>query len=192
MFGENQRKFRNLDGDEITVTYAVLSHKEAMEIEYESLGLITGAVSEAFGHLMGLFAELPTSTFAKDGEEELNISDVRSTEYVAKAISAIHRSVGFDRLWDVAKSVLRSAVIETSDNRAAKIDDLERCNFFTDRMDELLLAVFWGLDVSFPRAFSKARSFLSRFKAPGGTEEESQTLQKGSSGPSPERKRISL
>lgn len=158
----NQRKFLNQDGDDLAITYRPLVRRDAMEIEYNTLGTIMDALSGSFHHVLALFSEVAKT---EDGSVP-----IQSTLHVANAIASVHKSIPFEVLWGVAEKVLCGAVIEAP-NRLGKIEELKDSDFFTDRIDEFVLAIFWGLDVSFPRAFSKARDLLSRLgeKKPGQT-----------------------
>jgi hypothetical protein len=187
---DNTRKFTNLDGDEISVTYQPLVHRDAMEIEYHALGLVMGGLSGAFEHIAALFEEIeevpsdveddveevPTTEEpdVEDDVEEKTINvPISSTVHVARAIDAVYKSIPFERLYWLGEKILKGSLVQGVGTNV-KIDHLSKCNYFTDRLDEFVLAVFWGLDVSFPRAFTKARELLSALgvKRPGQTSQE--------------------
>lgn len=165
-----QRTFKNLDGVEVSYTYRVLTRRDALEIEYNALGSLSEALSGAAPAFLGLLAE-------SDG------SPLGVVAPIAQAIASIHKAVPFETLWRVASKVLEGAVI-LGPQGSAKIDRLDDSDYFNDKLDELVLATFWGLDVSFPRLFSKARNLLNRFVAPVAIPGE--TTSKGSNGASTE------
>jgi hypothetical protein len=181
---DNTRKFSNLNGEEVTVTYNPLSHRDAMEIEYNALGLVMGGVAGAFEHVVKLFDEIDYVPAAPDGvpdnEEGEGAEDpktdpeklvpITSTVHVARAIDAVYRSIPFDKLWWIGEKVLKGCIIQGPAGNA-KIDSLSKCDYFTDRLDEFVMSIFWGLDVSYPRAFTRARELLSALgvKRPGQT-----------------------
>lgn len=162
------RVFANLSGEKVSCTYIPLTRRDALEIEYTALGTIAAALSNASGHMLALFQQ------SRGG------GILTGAEHIAKALAAVHSAIPFDVLDCVAKKILRGAVIQRPD-KSAIIDDLHETDYFDDRLDELLLATFWGLDVSYPRAFTKARTLLAALseKAPGGTtSKESSTVSK--------------
>lgn len=142
----NSRTFRNLDGDEITVSYCPLTRMKSIEIEYDSIGLIMGAMSSAAAHLF---------------KEVEKVSELQSYTNIAQAIDAVYKAIPFSKLREIGQEILRGCVIQGVSS-GGQVDDLDDCDYFTDRLDEFVLAIFWGLDVSFPRTFTKAREFLAR------------------------------
>ena len=147
------RVFANLDGENISCTYIPLTRREAWEVEYNTLGTIAAALCNAAPYIMALFQQSAKGVS----------KDIENTSHIARAVHAVHSAVPFPVLYDVAKKILRGAVIDR-DGFTAVIEELDESNYFDDRLDELLLATFWGLDVSFPRAFTKARAFLDVLK----------------------------
>ena len=179
---DNTRKFTNLDGDEVSVTYQPLTHRNAMEVEYHALGLVMGGLSGAFKHIAALFQEIDEATVTDRGEvEESEESEddikvevpISSTVHVARAIEAVYKSLPCDRLYWLGEKILKGAIVQGVETNV-RIDNLYKVNYFTDRFDELVLAIFWGLDVSFPRTFTKARELLSALgvKRPGQISQE--------------------
>lgn len=183
---DNTRKFTNLYGDEISVTYQPLIHRDAMEVEYHALGLVMGGLSGAFKHIAALFQEIDEATVTDRGEVEESEESkdeseddikvevpISSTVHVARAIEAVYKSLPCDRLYWIGEKILKGAIIQGVETNV-RIDNLYKVNYFTDRFDEFVLAIFWGLDVSFPRTFTKARELLSALgvKRPGKTSQE--------------------
>lgn len=162
------RIFANMYGEKIECTYVPLTKGESWEIEYTTLGTISAALSNASVHLLELFK---SSAGIKN-------ADVVGALGVSRAISAIYQSVPFDVLMKVASKILRGAIIQRPD-RSVEIDNLADTDFFDDHLDELMLATFWGLDVSYPRAFTKARGFLVALfeRAPGKTTSKESSTQ---------------
>ncbi|MCW8965319.1 MAG: hypothetical protein OQK82_01330 [Candidatus Pacearchaeota archaeon] len=195
---DNTRKFSNLYGEEVTVTYQPLVHKEAMDVEINALGLVMGVVAGAFEHVRKLFEEIDyvpedvpeqekdeTDGSPKTAQEKL--VPLSSTVHVARAMDALYKAIPSDKLWWLGEKILRGCIIQGPAGNA-KIDSLSKSNYFTDRLDEFALSIFWGLDVSFPRAFTKARELLSAF----GVKRPGQTSQETSNTSSPERPQNSL
>lgn len=151
---DNQRKFKNLSGEEITCTYIPLTMMEALEVQYKSLGTIAAALEAAGSPLAALFMESKGEGADKDME---------ALKLISGAIAAIYKAIPWEVLKDVASKVLRGCIIE-GPQKSAKITSLEESDYFTDRMDDFMLCLFWGLDVSYPRVFTAAQVHLNAFK----------------------------
>jgi hypothetical protein len=168
---DNQRKFKNLAGEEVSVTYRPLIRQQAMEVEYTSLQAVITALGGA--------ADIGALLFAETG-------GIGASEAVAFAKSGkvIFDALPFPTLWHLGETVLEGAIVQ-SPGGLEKIDKLPDSDYFTDRIDEFVLAIFWGLTVSFPNLFSRARALLDRArsaaKRPGKTSASSSATLSGAS-----------
>ena len=151
----NQRRFKAPGGEEIAITYRPLSYRDALEIEYMAIGTIASAFN---GALVPLFKDSK-----KLSEDQIFVA-------ITEAGKSVFAAVPFSTLWTLGERLLAGCVIE-GPGVIAKVEKLDDCDYFTDRIDEFALAIFWGLDVSFPRLFTLARATLARFAAtrPGET-----------------------
>lgn len=164
-----QRKFKNLSGEEVAITYRPLVRREAMEVEHTALGVVVKALVEASEPMFELAEKFKGLAPEEENPEAEGVADntvehARLVSKVAEAISRLHKVLPFDMLWALGEKIFAGAVIEGPE-KLAKVVDLNECDYFTDRYEEYMLGLFWGLDVSYPRVFGKARKALAVFGA---------------------------
>jgi len=160
------REFANLSGEKVSCTYVALTRRESMYVEYNVLGLMTTALANASAHVMALFNE--------------SKNDVENAAVMARAIASVYQAIPFEVFDDISRRILRGAILQRPD-RSETIDDLHDTDFFDDRLDELLLATFYGLEVSFPRAFTRALALLKDLNERKGQGETTSKTSNGAS-----------
>ena len=65
------------------------------------------------------------------------------------------KTFDFDTLWSLAEKLLRGVMIDGSE-----IGDLEETSYFEEQPEELYIAVWHGIQVNYPKVFSKIRERL--------------------------------
>lgn len=152
-----QRTFTNAVGEQIKITYIPLTKLDALEVEYTAIGVVMSS-------LEGTLAMMTSESKGADTDWAT----------ISKAVRSLRDSLPFATLRFLGEKLLRGAVVEAR-GQMHRCETLAGCNYFDDRFDEFVLAIFWGLDVSFPRLFSLARATLARIAAaarPGAAAEE--------------------
>jgi hypothetical protein len=94
------------------------------------------------------------------------------TDAVFKAV----QTLDFDTVWDLAEVLLRFAILD-----GEEIQDLNETDYFTDRPEELYLAVFHAVMLNYPKVFLKLREVVKGFDLPSflkadSSPEESETV----------------
>jgi len=74
------------------------------------------------------------------------------TDAVFKAI----KTLDFDTVWDLAEVLLKFSFLD-----GTEIKDLNDTDYFTDRPEELYLAVFHAVQLNYPKVFLKLKETLS-------------------------------
>lgn len=170
---DNQRKIKGLDGVEKTYTFSPLVRRDAAWIQYESAGLISTLISKLTEKDGG--AERLLKTFSSAGSGSLGVDDVFAFADLARTI---YETVPFEKLWATASLVLRGAIIQ-GESMTVRVEDLDECDYFNGKLDEVILATVKGIGVSFPLLGKKAAGL---FKDSAAAAAEKPTPSKDANG----------
>jgi len=117
-------KFKTLDDREVEYQLTPLKRKEAALVFHNTLVVVLKAMGEVS-------------------------ADEDKQGALLKALDVLD----FETVWGLASKLLRNSIIK-SDKGFVEVKNLDECDYFTDRPDEMYLAIFHAVKANFPKFFS--------------------------------------
>jgi hypothetical protein len=149
MGADRQKKITGLDGVEKTYTFVPLVRMEAAEVLNTTVRSVLATLEKSTEAAALLFSE------SGGAEKELSI--------MAKVAASAFQALTFKEFWGTARKLLKDCVIMAPGMPVVEIKSLDDCDYFTEHPEELYIACFKALTVTFPNFFSQAVSKLSAF-----------------------------
>lgn len=119
------------------------------EKEYIFCALVRKDAARVFHNTLTTLISAVADVAVSKGESQ--------TDAVFKAI----KTLDFDTVWDLAEVLLRFAILD-----GEEIQDLNETDYFTDRPEELYLAVFHAVMLNYPKVFLKLGEVVKGFDLP--------------------------
>jgi hypothetical protein len=152
MGADRQKKITGLDGIEKTYTFVPLVRMEAAEVLNTTVRSVLATLEKSTEAAALLFSES-----GGGDEQELAV--------MAKVAASAFQALTFKEFWGTARKLLRGCVIMAPNMPVIEIKSLDDCDYFTEHPEELYVACFKAVMVTFPNFFSHAMAKIVAFFA---------------------------